>query len=304
MKSEIYAVIVTYNPNLDLLAKLILSLQEQVGGIVIVDNGSENISHIRSGIGNLPRKLIKLSENKGIAYAQNQGIMYAESRRAQYVLLMDQDTILPEGAVAVLHDKCKDLERSGLRVGAIGCVYRDRHDGKINAIWKADGRKLQKQDVNPETDKLIGVDFVIASGSLIPISTLKEVGLMEENLFIDLVDIEWGLRAKSCGYQSYQSLAHIMTHTLGNGRLNVFGKTISLHSPVRNYYSLRNSIFMVRRRYIGSAWRIYFAKRIFSYLIVFGLFPNQKKERINFMIRGLVDGLLGRGGPFRRNIFS
>ena len=88
MKSEIYAVIVTYNPNLDLLAKLILSLQEQVGGIVIVDNGSENISHIRSGIGNLPRKLIKLSENKGIAYAQNQGIMYAESRRAQYVLLI------------------------------------------------------------------------------------------------------------------------------------------------------------------------------------------------------------------------
>ncbi len=299
MKPEVYAVIVTYNPNLELLVKVMLCLQEQVGRIIVVDNGSENISHIESGIGNSPNKLIKLSENKGIAYAQNQGITYAESRRAQYVLLMDQDTLLPEGAVAALYDKCKDLEKHGFKVGAIGCAYRDRPDGKINTIWKADGRKVQKQDVNSETDELIGVDFVIASGSLVPVSTLKEVGLMEENLFIDLVDIEWGLRAKACGYQSYQSLAHVMSHTLGNGRLNVFRKTISLHSPIRNYYAVRNSIFLARRRYIASAWRIYFVKRIFSYLIVFGLFSSQKKERLNFMIRGLVDGLLGRGGPFR-----
>lgn len=146
---------------------------------------------------------------------------------------------------------------------------------------------------------MLEVDFVIASGSLIPISTLKDVGLMEEGLFIDLVDIEWGLRARSYGYQSYQSFTHIMTHTLGSGRISVFGKIVSLHSPIRNYYSVRNSVFMVRRCYIGSAWRIYFIKRIIPYLIVFGFFPSQRWQRIQFMMHALVDGLIGRSGSFR-----
>ena len=298
MNSEIYAVIVTYNPDIASFSEVIRGLLGQVDRIIIVDNNSKNILEIEGIIRGTQVELIKFSENKGIAAAQNKGICYADSRQAKYILLMDQDTILPKGAVGALYKECTNLERKGLRVGAIGSDYRDTHDGKLNTIWKANGRKLKKQEVVSGDADILEADFVIASGSLIPISTLKEVGLMEDDLFIDLVDIEWGLRAKSCGYQSYQSSTHIMTHTLGAGRLNVFGKTVSLHSPIRNYYSIRNSILLTRRKYIGTAWRIYFFKRIIPYLIVFGLFPNQKWLRINFMMRAFVDGLVGRGGRF------
>ena len=105
-------------------------------------------------------------------------------------------------------------------------------------------------------------DCVIASGSLIPVSTLEAVGDMEADLFIDLVDIEWGLRAKSQGYRNFISFSQVMAHTLGNGRISIFGKTISLHSPIRNYYSIRNSILLSQRRYIDIAWRFYFIRRV------------------------------------------
>ena len=298
MNSEVYAVVVTYNPNIDSFREVIESLRRQTDAIVIVDNASENLFEIEALIQSTTIELLKFSNNKGIASAQNKGITYADSKGAKYILLMDQDTVLPEEAVSSLHEECTALESRRLKVGAIGCAYRDTHDGKLNAIWKANGRKLEKNEVKSEVSQLLEVDFVIASGSLIPISTMKEVGLMEDGLFIDLVDIEWGLRAKSYGYQSYQSFTHIMTHTLGSGRISVFGKTVSLHTPIRNYYSVRNSLFMVRRSYIGPAWRNYFLKRIFPYLIVFSFFPSQKLLRIRFMMCAIVDGLLGRNGAF------
>jgi rhamnosyltransferase len=299
MRLETCAVVVTYDPDAVSIRNVVASLHGQVDAIVIVDNASKNLSDIELVVQNVPVELIKFSENKGISSAQNTGISYAISQGAKYILLMDQDTVLPEGTVHVLRDECVSLEDQGVKVGAIGCAYRDTHGGKINAVWKANGYKVEKQDIEPNTKQLLAVDFVIASGSLIPTVTLKEVGLMDEDLFIDLVDVEWGLRAKARGYQSYQSFKNIMKHTLGNGRLNILGKTVALHSPVRNYYSIRNSILLARRRYIGTAWRLYFIRRIFPYLIVFGLFSNQKRPRINFMIRGLKDGLFSHVGQHR-----
>lgn len=299
MLSEIYAVMVTYNPDIVSLSQVIESLAEQVDEIIIVDNGSKNILEIENFISNHRIELIKFPENKGVAAAQNKGIAYADSQRAKYVLLMDQDTVIPEGAVFSLYENCKTLEQSGVKIGAIGCAYRGTHSGRLNNILKADGWKIVEQPINSEKDKILSVDYVIASGSLIPISTFKEVGMMEDGLFIDLVDIEWGLRAKFHGYQSYQCLTHIMTHTLGNGRLKVLWRRVTLHSPIRNYYSIRNRILLSKRRYIGCAWRIYFLKRIFPYFIIFGFFPNQKRLRISLMLRGILDGILSRTGPYR-----
>jgi rhamnosyltransferase len=43
--------------------------------------------------------------------------------------------------------------------------------------------------------------YVITSGSFIPISIFNDVGFMREELFIDFVDIDWCLRARAKGYE-------------------------------------------------------------------------------------------------------
>ena len=87
MNYEIYAVIVTYNPNISSFRKVIDGLREQVDSIVVVDNASKNLYEIQALVQNSEFGIIKFSENKGIAYAQNKGIAYADSRGARYILL-------------------------------------------------------------------------------------------------------------------------------------------------------------------------------------------------------------------------
>jgi rhamnosyltransferase len=298
MRYEVCAVVVTYNPDTILFREVIAKLDEQVSTIVVVDNHSNNVDEIEVIARKLSAQFVAMPENMGVAYAQNVGVAYGIDQSSQYILLMDQDTILPNGAVDDLYDMCRDLEVRGIKVGSIGHAYRDTHDGKIKTAERAQGHKLVKQVVNSESDTLIETDYVIASGSLIPVSTLQEVGLMDEKLFIDLVDVEWGLRSLSCGYKNFQSLRKIMTHTLGSGRLNFFGRSISLHTPIRDYYFIRNSFFMLRRKHIRLAWKLYFCRRIVQFFIVFGFFANHKKTRLYFMARGLTDGLLSRGGKY------
>lgn len=298
MISDIFAVIVTYNPDITSLKDVVLRVFQQSGAVAIVDNASENQSEIRSISQTIPCEFIQLPENKGIAYAQNAGISSGIAQGAKYILLMDQDTVLPDETVHTLFAECDALERDGVKVGAVGCAYQDTHDGLVSAVWKASGYRLKRQKAPDDSQFLLSADFVIASGSLLPVTTLKDVGLMDAALFIDLVDIEWGLRARARGYQNYQSFSTIMMHTLGNGRKKILWKKVSLHNPIRDYYSIRNSILLARRRYVGTAWRLYFIRRVLLYFIVFGLFTDQKKTRLHFLMRGLIDGIYARGGPY------
>ena len=75
-------------------------------------------------------------------------------------------------------------------------------------------------------------------------------------------------------------------------------KNITIHSPMRDYYVIRNSILVARRRYIAVAWRIYFIRRVPFFLLGFSLFADQRRLRCSLMLRGLFDGLLGRGGKY------
>ena len=82
---------------------------------------------------------------------------------------------------------------------------------------------------------------------LVPVSTLKDIGLMKEELFIDYVDIEWCLRAASKKFNFYAIPSATMSHAIGDERKSVLGREISIHSPfLRRYYLARNSIYMLR----------------------------------------------------------
>lgn len=211
---------------------------------------------------------------------------------------MDQDTVLPRGAVASLLEECIGLEKSGLKVAAVGHAYRNMLDDQVSQVWVADGLKLKSRSFVPAQGALIEADFIIASGSLIPLSAINDIGGMEEDLFIDLVDLEWGLRARSRGYKLYQSYSHIMVHTLGNSRPKVLWRNVTFHAPIRNYDSFRNTLLLIKRPYISWAWRLHYLKRILPYFVIYGLFPDQRWLRIKFMLQGLRDGLQGRSGPY------
>ena len=76
------AVVVTYNPDITALLKLVSQLNKETDFLVI-DNGSVAIDELAASIMVYKRciELIRLSENEGLAKALNRGINWARCRK-------------------------------------------------------------------------------------------------------------------------------------------------------------------------------------------------------------------------------
>ncbi|MFQ2553070.1 glycosyltransferase family 2 protein [Aeromonas caviae] len=288
---KISSVTVTYNPEVDLLVEQLNSLKDQVDFIIVVDNGSINVSDIESIIKNYRAVLVKINENKGLSYAQNVGIARAIDDGSQYLLLLDQDSILQQNFVKNI---CDIYIESG--VGILGPVFYDPNNLELYKGTNYIGPFIRTTKIGRTTD----VTYVIASGSFFSTDVFKKVGPMNEELFVDYIDVDWSLRAKMLGYRVAMTNVAKMSHTIGDARIKLFGRTISVHSPLRRYFLVRNSFFMIRQPYIPLGYKI--RESIFNFIRVFiSLYTSkEKKITLSMSFQGIKDGVRGNYGPYKK----
>ena len=304
----IIAVIVTFHPELNHLDKLINELKSQVDQIVVVDNGSGNefLEHtkIQSALPeNVKVKILYLGENFGIAIAQNKGIEWARSQNAKYVILFDQDSLPHKGMVTKLEGAAEEMRASGCKVASVGPRYvDDRQDNPPPFIRVSGLHQIRCQCEN--ADSIVEVDYLIASGCLIPLDSLNVVGFMKDELFIDFVDIEWGLRAKSKGFQNFGVCSAIMNHSLGGEPINIFGRKIASHSPLRHYYHFRNAIWLCRQSWLPINWKIVSIKGLVLKFVVYGTLPKPSWSQFKMMLLGIWHGLTGKMGKLIENTYA
>ena len=292
------SVIVTYNPDREVLAGLIGSITSSVKTVVLSDNGSNNIGEIKvlaAGFGNVT--IIELGDNMGIGFAQNRGIeaVFAD-KDIEGVLLFDHDSHPSLDMVTTLGNAYEDMTAKGIPVGALGPVYMDPRTENNYPISVFSGFSLLKKYPIPGDNTPMAASFLIASGSLIPRSTYEKVGGMREDFFIDYIDIEWSFRATHNGLPSYAIPNAKMVHQVGDNRFKMFGREISIHSPLRRYYLARNSVFMVKTGYID--WR-YKVREVFysvSRVFVFLFFVDKRMTYLRYIIKGWGDGFKGKYG--------
>jgi rhamnosyltransferase len=292
---RVLAVAVTYNPDTDLLARVLKSVVPQVQGVVIIDNGSANAREVRDVASTIQAQVIANEENFGIAAAQNQGIAQAKAESYSHILLLDQDTILAPGVVADLSNNLTALEQEHGGVATIGPAYFELNSQKQTRAYRADGLRLSRLSLEGKVHP-VESDFIIASGSLIPLAVLETVGGFKEDLFIDLVDVEWCFRAKSAGYKSFLSPTAKVDHRLGSGTVGVGKRQIAVHVPIRNYYWVRNALWLARQPCTPLAWRIYFITRCVAFFGLYTTTVDQRTLRLRLMGRGIWDSLRSRLG--------
>lgn len=306
----VLAVVVTYNPEQPKFTKLLRALRPQVSRVVIVDNGSEAgarrwmESLAPTGPdGGTPIDWIWLGENLGIAAAQNAGIerirgLAAQERRPVAILLMDHDSIPAQDMVAELVGALERLQAQGRPVAAVGANYVDARKDSPPPFIRVRGLKVERLPC-PTRDTICEPDYLIASGSLIPLATLDAVGLMDPTLFIDYVDTEWGLRARHAGYQCHGVCSARMMHDLGEEPIRFAGRSIAVHSATRRYYMYRNALLLYRRAYLPLRWKINDGIRMAVRLCFYAVFARPRGQHLRMMTRGIVDGLRGIGGRLR-----
>ncbi|HBW1978180.1 TPA: glycosyltransferase family 2 protein [Klebsiella quasipneumoniae] len=249
---KVSAIIVTFNPELDVLSELISSLNSQVENVVIVDNCSKNILQIKELKEKKRFVLIEEPTNIGLAAAQNHGIKEAVNN-STHIVIFDQDSSITSSFIENQLKCEKLLLDRGEKVSAVGPKFCDKISGYEYPATLYHGPFIKNTKVNAQP---VEATFIIASGSLIRISVLKEVGLMLDDFFIDFVDVEWCLRANSKGYKCFINPFETMQHSIGDLRVRIFGRMISLHSDFRKFYIYRNGMFMIRLNYVPLGYKV------------------------------------------------
>lgn len=287
----VVAVVVTYRPDLLVLNALLDTLVSQVAHVIVVDNGSEKtvaswtVAH--TNVECLPQV-----ENLGLARAQNLGIKRAKALGAAYVLLSDQDSLPAPDMVAQLMFAADFARASGAKLAAVGPRYLDPRQDNPPPFLRRHGWRIVRQPCR-QGDEVVEVDYLIASGCLINIEVLDVLGGMAEDLFIDYVDIEWGLRARHAGYQLFGACGARMRHDLGEHPFRLFGKAIPVHSPLRHYYHFRNAIWLYRQPWLDPRWKFADGWRLFRKFLFYSLFTPPRLDHLRMMSRGVRHGLVG-----------
>lgn len=296
---RILAVAVTYNPEPALFAQVLRSVLPQVEGLVVVDNGSTNAGDIQQLATQAGCQVIANERNIGIAAAQNQGVSHARAVGFTHVLLLDQDTVLAPGMVSDLAENLKVLEQKQGRIAAIGPAYFELNSQRQTRAYRAERLRLARLSLVGETHP-VASDFIIASGSLVPLHVLETVGGFKEDLFIDLVDVEWCFRARAAGYRSYLSPTASVEHRLGSGIASIGARRVVVHTPIRNYYWVRNALWLARQPRIPLAWRLYFISRSLGFLITYTTVADKRLLRLKLIGRGVLDNFANRLGKYDR----
>ena len=211
---------------------------------------------------------------------------------------MDQDSVLTAGTVERLLAAERSLLASGTRVAAVGVMYVDTQTGTSAVAHRYHPFRLEKVRV-PVGSAPLETDWLIASGSLIRCSVLQEVGFMCETLFIDAVDTEWGLRARTMGLLSFLIPAVPMLHTIGDRSVRLMGRQFNLHNEARSCYIVRNTAFLLRVPTMGWRWRSYAPLSLLYSLITLSWTAIHPMRRFNLLVRAIGSGLCGRMGALR-----
>jgi rhamnosyltransferase len=293
--AKVCAVVVTYRPRLESLAAALDSVQVQVQALVVVDNASPDAAALAAVIAGRGATLLGQDSNVGLARAQNIGIEWAREHGFSHVLILDQDSVpAPDMAQQLL----AALQRTGARrrVAAAGPRFHDPREGRdypFISVGFPRSTKLWCDAGNPD----IETDFLISSGSLIPLAVIDEIGTMDEGLFIDNVDMEWSFRARSKGFVLLGVCGAVMTHELGDDRQSLLGYAQVVHGPVRLYYIMRNRVLLYRLPYTPRIWIAQDLLRLPVKFLIFSVLVAPRLRNTRYMLRGLWDALRSRRGP-------
>lgn len=283
-KSEVLAVVVCYNGQDEILAT-VAALINQVGHVHIVDNASSyktlTILEKLEKQNNISVTYLKV--NSGIGHALNIGVYTAQKMGFEWLLTMDQDSILSEN---LIDEYCTSIEKNKnlTCLTPTVCVFKN-----------ANTFNTSKNNQNT-------VSYAITSGNLVKLSVFNEIGLYNEKLFIDCVDFDFSLRLRIKGFTINLVPNAKIYHQLGEQHNvpKLFARFYTSHSPLRRYYMYRNWGFMCEKYFLKFPGFI--TKSSIIHVILLFLIPFYDKNPIKSLAnvgRGFKDYFKNQFGPIK-----
>lgn len=306
---KICTVVVTFN-RYELLKECLDSLLNQTSkaDILIVDNASTDGTDkkiIEDGY--LEHKNIiykKLDTNSGGAGGFYFGVKYALENSYDYVWLMDDDAEPELNALELLIKNINDEKYSayapktmiGTKDNHTLSTFGHRGIFDYKNCLPAFQKGINLKEYEKDKCEIEMASFV---GILIPISSIKKIGLPEKRFFIHHDDTEYSLRLATIGkilmindsliyHKEKRQEEKIERIFLGFKKNRIKFERLWL-----KYFGLRNSIFIAFK--YGKGYKRYFLafKLYFDLIKDILLYDDKKCIRLIFATNSFFDGLRG-----------
>ena len=207
--------------------------------IVVVDNASkaDEAEKIRRKYNDVVA--IRSLDNGGFSEGNNIGIRYALDNGAEYVVLLNNDTIVDKKMISTLMSRCQS---------DVMAVPQMLYYDEPNKIWYGGGRidywtgnakhDCMNQIDSPMTERT--VTFATGCCMMIKGTTLHKVGLLDESYFMYCEDTDFCIRL---GQQAIK-IKFVPTAKLWH---KVSSSTGGSDSPFSTYYMTRNRLNCVKK---------------------------------------------------------
>ena len=251
MLKKIFVVLVNYNTHgyTEKCIESLLKTRDCVCRIVIVDNASQkqDISHLQDYCSRLTDvcTLLCLENNGGFAAGNNVGIRYALEHDADYVLLLNNDTVVREDTLVQLIKPFETERHLGVTTGKI--YYFDNP----KMLWYDGGhyhpilaRTVQyhyrKEREFLETEPTV-VNYISGCCMCIKREALFKVGELSEDYFMYEEDVDYSIRFQRCGYQLMYIPKALIWHKEAASSEG--------YSKFKQYYMVRNKMLLIKKNW-------------------------------------------------------
>ena len=249
MTGSTYCSVIVLNCNgRELLRACLDSLAGQTNArfeIIVVDNGSTDGS-LQMLAQNYPQvRAISLPDNRGFSVANNVALADAIGRGAEFLLLLNNDTVVAPSFV----DELVAVIETDTRIAAVCPKIYFASDSEV--LWYAgadfslySARLAQRgwrQKDSGQFDSRPDVTVVTGCAVLLRASAVRQVGLLDEALWAYREDVEWSIRFRQHGYLLRMAPRARVWHHDGATSVRILGGG---SQAKRQYHSTRNIVLI------------------------------------------------------------
>jgi rhamnosyltransferase len=284
-----FAIVVSYNPNAEVLARLCRTLAASGAQVVVVDNTESG--DVERGFDGETCTRIALGKNTGIAHAQYVGIAMALERGADVIVFFDQDSEPGDDFLPCLLAGMNPAEP-----GVAAPVCRDKATGEELPSLRLGPLSIRRNVVSNGRDSPYPVDLVISSGTAATSVTFALVGRMDEDFFIDFVDFEWCFRCRARQVPIRVVPDAVMCHSIGERTVDLGILRGSVHSATRSYYKIRNCFLLFRKPAIPFLFATFATLSAIVRYILLLPFAKHRLDYAKVLFAAIADGVVGVTG--------
>ncbi|MEI7817058.1 MAG: glycosyltransferase family 2 protein [Desulfuromonadales bacterium] len=256
--------------------------------IIIIDNDSTDGSEVilRERFPDI--ELIQAGSNLGFSGGNNIGIRYALERGAEYIWLLNNDTVVARESLSEL----VKVVVSDDRIGIVGSKLYYRTEPNTIAFaggfWKDKPLDPSERGVNEidsgQYDSVDDVDFITGCSMLIRTTILKDIGEMPTDFFLYWEDIDWNASASESGWRIVFVYASCVWHKVSASTNNQQG--------MKTYYNVRNRLLFLKRH----RRNLLFIAILRTVVVCLKYLLSGQKKTALLYFNGLKDFAIGRFG--------